>query len=238
MTMSSRADSASAAGGYGIVQAWRAVRAVPEIGPSSDKESFFEAGRNFILLVVLQRELAREFGVRFPMCELAEHPTVAGLLALHGASAAQTPQRAAAVEFSPSARGSAPLSHAQERLWLAEQFGSGHHDGTMGAQRVVRVDGDQGTRGCVPADRLRQYGGRLGELLVGADAFTDGGSTRGVRSACSCTRSQMVHAMLASAQRTGAVAVLGAGTTIVTNSAMSRAIRRFTGWCAGRRPPR
>jgi hypothetical protein len=54
---------------------WRAVRAVPETGPPSDRESFFEAGRNFILLVVLQRELARELGVRFSLCELADHPT-------------------------------------------------------------------------------------------------------------------------------------------------------------------
>lgn len=108
-----------------VVRAWRAVL---ESDPVDDEESFFDAGGNSILLVLLQRELSRQLGRRVPLREISAAPTVAGLTALKGAV---TGNGETTTPFPDDDGRPAPLAHSQERLWLEEQFAPGHADGTI-----------------------------------------------------------------------------------------------------------
>lgn len=108
-----------------VVAAWRAVL---ESDPPDDEENFFDAGGNSILLVLLQRELSERLGHRIPLREISAAPTVAGLMALKSAAAANGE---AATPFPQDDGLPAPLAHSQERLWLQEQFTPGHADGTI-----------------------------------------------------------------------------------------------------------
>ncbi|MEU1128279.1 alpha/beta fold hydrolase [Streptomyces sp. NPDC005900] len=65
-----------------VVRAWRETL---EAEPASDDEDFFEAGGNSILVVQLQRRLAKALGHPVPLRQIHDHPTVGGLLGL-GAS--------------------------------------------------------------------------------------------------------------------------------------------------------
>lgn len=60
-----------------ILEAW--CRTLDEY-PASDKENFFDAGGNSVLLVRLQRELAKSLGAKIPLKSIHQAPTVEGLL--------------------------------------------------------------------------------------------------------------------------------------------------------------
>ncbi|MFJ5276803.1 alpha/beta fold hydrolase [Streptomyces parvulus] len=59
-----------------VIDAWCATL---ESNPTSDREHFFDAGGNSILLVHLQARLSEALGFKFPLREIFKDPTVAGL---------------------------------------------------------------------------------------------------------------------------------------------------------------
>ncbi|HCA85520.1 MAG TPA: hypothetical protein DEQ61_08505 [Streptomyces sp.] len=62
-----------------VARAWRETL---EAEPASDDEDFFEAGGNSILVVELQRRLAKALGHAVPLRQIHDNPTVGGLLGL------------------------------------------------------------------------------------------------------------------------------------------------------------
>ncbi|HLX07807.1 MAG TPA: condensation domain-containing protein, partial [Thermoanaerobaculia bacterium] len=106
---------------------WEEVLRVERVGRT---DSFFDLGGHSLLATQVLSRVQEALGVELAMHRLFERPTVAGLaeevaaasLAGRGAGA---PPPLAARSWPGGAGGSAPLSFAQERLWLLDRLDPG-----------------------------------------------------------------------------------------------------------------
>ena len=95
---------------------WGAVLGRERVGI---EDNFFQTGGDSITAVKLGATIQRELGLSFPLTQLFQTPSIAGLaswLSSHGAAAQVIP----ALDQSRY-----PLSFAQERLWFLEQYEQG-----------------------------------------------------------------------------------------------------------------
>ncbi|WP_437715402.1 amino acid adenylation domain-containing protein [Sorangium sp. So ce448] len=104
-----------------LVQLWTTVLGRERVGASDD---FFAMGGHSLLATQLMSRVRGAFGVDVPLQALFEAPTVRAFAARIEAA------RAAGAKGAPplvrrEAQGPAPLSFAQERLWLFEQLAPG-----------------------------------------------------------------------------------------------------------------
>jgi amino acid adenylation domain-containing protein/non-ribosomal peptide synthase protein (TIGR01720 family) len=97
-----------------LVAIWQEVLGVDTIGI---EHNFFELGGHSLTAMQIVSRIHQALGVKLPLRNLFEHPTIAALAALIGVSAAADP--AAIVPAPPAV--DYPLSHAQQRLWLDHQ---------------------------------------------------------------------------------------------------------------------
>jgi amino acid adenylation domain-containing protein len=99
-----------------LASLWGEILAVPAVAAGDD---FFALGGHSILLAQLAARLRQSFAVEIPLRRLFESPTLAAQAALVAEAARPG---AAAAPRPPLARlpagAAAPLSHAQERLWV------------------------------------------------------------------------------------------------------------------------
>jgi amino acid adenylation domain-containing protein len=104
----------------GLVAAvWAQVLGLEAVGPTSD---FFALGGHSLLAVRLIARLRDAFGVEIPLRRLFETPTVAGLAAVVS-EALRAGRRAPLAPLQPVPRDRpAPLSFAQQRLWLLDRL--------------------------------------------------------------------------------------------------------------------
>jgi amino acid adenylation domain-containing protein len=102
-----------------VAAVWQELIGTEGIG--SD-DNFFELGGNSLIATQLLARLNESFGVRLPLSLVFDRPTVAGIadgiegLARERTEAAPEPERAA---------GPAPLTLAQEQLWIVHQLDPG-----------------------------------------------------------------------------------------------------------------
>ncbi len=102
---------------------WRSLLGLAQVGAT---DNFFELGGHSLLATQLVSRIRQVFAVELPQRALFEVPTIAGLAPRIAALAAAGP---AAATLAPIRRyqesGPAPLSFAQERLWLIDRIEPG-----------------------------------------------------------------------------------------------------------------
>ncbi|QBJ95977.1 non-ribosomal peptide synthetase [Rhodococcus sp. ABRD24] len=104
---------------------------LPAVGPDTD---FFAIGGNSLLATQLVSRLGKALGRRLDVRDVFEHPTVAGLAAVLADRAPdERPAITAATQPGP-----APLSPAQQRMWL---LGRADRGGTDNVAFAIDLDG-------------------------------------------------------------------------------------------------
>ncbi|MDB4951182.1 MAG: tycC3, partial [Gemmatimonadetes bacterium] len=104
-----------------LAEQWREVLGVERVGRESN---FFQLGGHSLLATRVVSRLREVFGVELPVRALFERPTLAGL-AERIEAARRTERPAPPPIVRRPHDGEAPLSFAQERLWLLEQMQPG-----------------------------------------------------------------------------------------------------------------
>jgi amino acid adenylation domain-containing protein len=128
------AADAAAAGGWleeVLAELWADVLSRERVDRDDD---FFALGGHSLLATRLVARIEEALGASLPLASLFSHPTVAQLAAEIEASAALAPAAAAAspppapplAPADPAARQQAPLSFAQERLWVLDRLEPGN----------------------------------------------------------------------------------------------------------------
>ena len=127
-----------------LAGSWCEVLGIDEVGLHDD---FFELGGHSLLATQLFSRIASAFGVEIPLHHLFELPTI-DALARH-IEAARGASRAAPAPIQPEPEASpAPLSFAQQRMWLLDQM--------MPGQCVYNIPVSIDLRGPVRIDALQR----------------------------------------------------------------------------------
>ncbi|GAB3512340.1 amino acid adenylation domain-containing protein [Phytohabitans suffuscus] len=124
-----------------VAAVWQDLLGVERVGVHDD---FFQLGGSSLVTIRLGGRLAAASGVKLPLRDLLAAPTVADQARLLFGDPARDPARdqandqagetagETAAEYPPVARlprtGALPLSYAQRRLWLLDQFSPGSHE--------------------------------------------------------------------------------------------------------------
>jgi amino acid adenylation domain-containing protein len=104
-----------------LADIWRALLALPEIGPEDD---FFEAGGDSLQATSLITRMEKKFGIEVPVRTLFVGPTIRQLAAFIEKTA-EAPQSTSVPKLRKANRDDViPMSFAQERLWVLNQLRS------------------------------------------------------------------------------------------------------------------
>ncbi|WP_028229707.1 condensation domain-containing protein, partial [Paraburkholderia ferrariae] len=99
-----------------LAQIWSEVLS---IDPISRTDNFFELGGDSILAIKLVSRIRKTRGIELPLQEVFKHPVLADLApAMADAERIESARPGTAIVRRTGGDGSAPLSHAQERLWF------------------------------------------------------------------------------------------------------------------------
>jgi len=100
-----------------VAEIWEEVLGIPRVGAT---DHFFESGGHSLTAIRVLARIRTQFGVDVPLRQFFERPTVSALAEILDRSTDVPAHRAALV---PLATGTdAPLSFAQERLWVMHQI--------------------------------------------------------------------------------------------------------------------
>jgi acyl carrier protein len=114
---------------------WREVFRREEIGV---EDNFFDIGGHSLMATQVVSRLNKRFQVSPPASIIFEHPTIAGLAAWIASATASSDQLAEPLVRVPRA-GDLPLSFAQQRLWVVDQFDTGNP--MYNVVRTLRIGG-------------------------------------------------------------------------------------------------
>ena len=105
-----------------LVEIWSDVLGVRDLGIH---DSFFELGGHSLTATRVVARVREALRVELPVRALFEHPTVAGLASVLGAAKGEEAAARGRVIPASEDDSSAPLSHQQRRLWIANALGDG-----------------------------------------------------------------------------------------------------------------
>jgi len=118
-----------------LLDIWREVFRRDEIGV---EDNFFDIGGHSLMATQVVSRLNKRFQVSPPASIIFEYPTIAGLAAwIAGATASSAPSAEPLVRVPRN--GALPLSFAQQRLWVIDQFDTGNP--MYNVVRTLRIGG-------------------------------------------------------------------------------------------------
>ncbi|MET4677050.1 MULTISPECIES: non-ribosomal peptide synthetase [unclassified Luteibacter] len=121
----------------GLAALWQDLLGVERVGRH---DHFFELGGHSLIAVRLLSRLSQRFGVALPLAELFAHPVLSELAGVLADSRLRIGDTGLEVIPRASRGDSAPLSHAQQRLWFLAQLEG--DSATYHIPLTVRLDGD------------------------------------------------------------------------------------------------